>query len=261
VQCPETLRVQAYFDGELDAVTASDIERHLEHCAECHTLHQELGELRVALRRDLPYEQTPPALRARVMRALNGEPADDTHRPRFGRTSWLTRQFWVGVTSGLGTAAAAVMLAFWFSAPLATNPTVDALLGAHVNSLLSTHLIDVASSDHHTVKPWFAGHTDVSPVVADFAAQGYPLVGGRVAYVEHQRAAVVVYRHGAHVVNVFSWAATAQSLPTELTRDGYHMVFWKVGDLQYCAVSDTGWDELRGLVRLLEDLGAADSRS
>ena len=78
---------------------------------------------------------------------------------------------------------------------------------------------------------------------------------------EHQRAAVVVYRHGAHVINVFSWAAGAQSLPDRVTRDGYHMVFWKVADLQYCAVSDTGWDELLGLVQLLEELGAADSRS
>src|SRR5262249_11904177 len=151
MQCPETLRVQAYFDGELDAVTAADIERHLEHCDECHTLHQELGELRVALRREVPYEQTPPALRARVMRALNGERANDARRPQQARSTWRARPFWVGLTSGLGTAAAAAMLAFWLAVPVQTNPTVDALLGAHVNSLLSTHLIDVASSDHHTV--------------------------------------------------------------------------------------------------------------
>ena len=259
MQCPESLRTQAYFDGELDAVSAADIERHLEHCAECHTLHQDLTELRGALRRDLPYEDASPALRARVLRAVAAD--GGASRPRADRMAWRTRPFWLGMSGGLTSAAAAAVLAFWLIAPQVPNPTVDALLNAHVNSLLSTHLIDVASSDHHTVKPWFAGHTDVSPAVADFGPQGYELAGGRVAYVEHQRAAVVVYRHGAHVINVFTWAAAPGSLPDKTTRDGYHMVFWRAGDLQYCAVSDTGWDELLGLVRLLQGLGAADSRT
>jgi len=86
------------------------------------------------------------------------------------------------------------------------------------------------------------------------------LVGGRVDYLEHQRAAVVVYQHGAHVINVFSWAAAQRSLPDRVTRNGYHLIFWKAGNLQYCAVSDTAWDELHGLVRLLQDLGAPDAR-
>jgi anti-sigma factor RsiW len=121
------------------------------------------------------------------------------------------------------------------------------------------HLIDVVSTDKHTVKPWFAGHADVSPVVADFAEQGYRLIGGRADYFDHQRAAVIVYQHGSHVINVFSWAATKDSVPRDTTRNGYHMAFWRTGDLVYCAVSDTGWDELRRLVRLLQDLGAHDN--
>jgi anti-sigma factor RsiW len=104
------------------------------------------------------------------------------------------------------------------------------------------------------VKPWFAGQTDVSPVVADFEPQGYKLVGGRVDYLEHQRAAVVVYRHGAHVINVFSWSATPRSIAGKVTRNGYHLMFWRIGDLQYCAVSDTGWDELASLTQLLQGL-------
>ena len=70
---------------------------------------------------------------------------------------------------------------------------------------------------------------------------------------EHQRSAVVVYQHGAHVINVFSWAGSGRSLPADTTRSGYHLAFWQAGDLQYCAVSDTGWDELQGLVRLLRE--------
>jgi len=123
-------------------------------------------------------------------------------------------------------------------------------------ALLPAHLIDVASTDQHTVKPWFAGHADVSPVVADFAPQGYRLIGGRADYFDHQRAAVIVYQHGAHVINVFSWAKDKRSIPQNTTRDGYHLAFWQAGDLEYCAVSDTGWDELLRLVGLLRDLNA-----
>jgi anti-sigma factor RsiW len=259
MQCADSLRVQAHFDGEADAVTAADIERHMERCAECRTLHQGLEQLRTALRRDLPHTQIPPALRARVMRALDEEGSIGTPQRR-DRPTWRTRPFWMGATSGLGMAAVAATVAFLLLSPQLTTPVVDEIWDAHVNSLLSTHLIDIVSTDQHTVKPWFAGHTDVSPLVADFEPQGYKLVGGRVDYLEHQRAAVVVYRHGAHVINVFSWAATQRSLPGKLTRNGYHFVFWKVGDLQYCAVSDTGWDELLGLMRLLQGLGGDDAR-
>src|SRR5207253_1433024 len=121
---------------------------------------------------------------------------------------------------------------------------------------------------------WFAGHADVSPVVADFAPEGYRLVGGRADYFERQRAAAVeviradyferqraaavVYQHGAHVINVFAWVAGRDALPAAATRSGYHLAFWRVGNLEYCAVSDAGWDELRRLERLLRDLGARE---
>jgi anti-sigma factor RsiW len=258
MQCLDSLRVQAYFDGEADAVTAADIEQHMERCAECRTLHRGLDELRAALCQDLPHTSIPPALRARVMRALDEESSIGKLQRR-PRPTWRTWPFWMGATSGgFGMAAVAATLAFLLISPQLTTPMVDEVLNAHVSSLLSTHLIDVVSTDKHTVKPWFAGHTDVSPLVADFEPQGYKLVGGRVDYLEHQRAAVVVYRHGAHVINVFSWAATERSSRDKPTRNGYHFVFWKAGDLQYCAVSDTGWDELLGLVQLLHDLGGRD---
>jgi anti-sigma factor RsiW len=260
VRCAESLRVQAYFDGEIDAVSAADIERHTEHCAECRALLQDLAQMRTALRRDLPYARTPPELRARIMRALDQESAVNAPRPyRRGRATGRARPFWVGAVSGVGSTAFAVTVAFFLLAPPLTSPLVDNLVGAHVRSLMPTHLIDVASTDKHTVKPWFAGHTDVSPVVADFEQQGYRLIGGRADYVDHQRSAVVVYQHGPHVINVFTWA-TDQGVPHNATRNGYHLAFWKAGDLGYCAVSDTGWDELLGLAKLLRDLSARDGR-
>jgi anti-sigma factor RsiW len=163
------------------------------------------------------------------------------------------RPFWVGALGGAGGTAIAATFAFLLLAPRFANPLLDQLVSAHVRSLMPSHLIDVVSTDKHTVKPWFTGHADVSPQVADFEPQGYRLVGGRVDYLDHQRSAVVVYQHGAHVINVFSWADRERALPADATRNGYHFAFWKAGDLDYCAVSDTGWDELLGLVRLLRD--------
>jgi len=257
--CAESLRVQAHFDGEVDALSAPDIERHMEDCAECRAQLQELEQTRAALRRDLTYVRTPPELRARIMRALDEESAVNAPRPQLrGRKTWQMRPFWAGAASGAGSAAIAATLAFFLLVPVFTNSLVDDLVGAHVRSLMATHLIDVVSTDRHTVKPWFAGHTDVSPLVADFAPQGYRLIGGRADYVAHQRSAVVVYQHGQHFINVFSWAAGQSALPRNTTRNGYHLAFWRAGDLEYCAVSDTAWDELLGLVQLLRDMSARD---
>jgi len=261
MQCAESLRVQAYFDGELDALSAAEVERHSEVCAECRALLQDLDHVRTALRQDLTYASAPPELRARVMRALDEESTVGSPRRDGARlTSWRPRPFWKGAFSGIGGTAIAAGIALFVLAPSFINPVLDDLVSAHVRSLMPDHLIDVVSTDKHTVKPWFAGHTDVSPVVADFDQQGYRLIGGRADYFDHQRAAVVVYRHGPHVINVFSWAADRSGLPKNTTRNGYHLAFWKTGNLVYCAVSDTAWDELLGLVRLLQDLGTRDAR-
>jgi anti-sigma factor RsiW len=160
-------------------------------------------------------------------------------------------RFLSGAASGVGATALAAALVFSLYIPR-PDPLVNDVMNAHLRSLMSDHLIDVVSSDRHTVKPWFAGHTDVSPPAADFSREGYKLVGGRADYVDGHRAAVVVYRHGAHIVNIFAWAATTEKLPGEVTQKGYHMVCWRGADLDYCAVSDTGMDELLDLVRLMK---------
>jgi anti-sigma factor (TIGR02949 family) len=263
VQCAESLRVQAYFDGEVDAVSAAEIERHVEHCSECRELLQDLGKVRSALRSGISYAAAPPALRAQVLQALDladtvvGDEAVSSATPRRPRPAWQPRGyggrgFRIGVFSGIGGAALAAAMVFFLVLPT-VGPLSNEIVSAHVRSLMPAHLIDVVSTDKHTVKPWFAGHADVSPAVADFEAQGYRLIGGRADYIDHQRSAVVVYQHGAHVINVFTWAANSTRLPNNTTRSGYHLAFWQQGDIQYCAVSDTGWDELLGLVRLLRE--------
>jgi anti-sigma factor RsiW len=172
--------------------------------------------------------------------------------------AWRARPFWLGAFAGIGGVALAASLTFLVAAqPLGSSLPGD-LLSAHVRSLMPEHLIDVVSTDKHTVKPWFSSHADVSPAVADFELQGYKLIGGRADYFDHQRAAVVVYQRGSHVINVFSWDRNQGTLPKNTTRDGYHLAFWESGDLAYCAVSDTGWDELLGLAKLIQDLSVRD---
>jgi anti-sigma factor (TIGR02949 family) len=264
VQCAESLRVQAYFDGEVDALSAAEIERHVEHCSECRELLQDLEKVRNALRSGISYAAAPPALREQILQALGQEPdveagADAVmsampRKPRpLGQSPVIgRRRFWSGALSGIGGTAIAAAMAFFFVLPN-LSPLSNEIVSAHVRSLMPAHLIDVVSTDRHTVKPWFAGHADVSPPVSDFEAQGYRLIGGRADYIDHQRSAVVVYQHGAHVINVFTWAASGARLPNNTTRSGYHLAYWQQGDIQYCAVSDTGWDELLGLVRLLRE--------
>ncbi|MBV8341398.1 MAG: zf-HC2 domain-containing protein, partial [Gammaproteobacteria bacterium] len=187
MQCAESLRLQAYFDGEVDAVAAAEIERHAGRCPECRALLEDLEQTRARM---LDEEDG-----ARASKPVAAWPAP-----------WRIASFWLGAAGGLGTALAAGLVFLWVArAPPSALP--EELVAAHVRSLMPSHLTDVLSTDQHTVKPWFAGHADVSPAVADFAAQGYRLVGGRADYLAGQRTAAVVYQHGAHIINVFSWAS------------------------------------------------------
>lgn len=261
MQCAETLRVQAAFDGELDAVSAAALERHAALCPECRSLREHLERTRTALHRDLDYGRASADLRARIARALDaGEGAE--RRAARSRYVWRARPFWLGTLTG-AAAALAASLAAVLLAPLLPGTLPDELIAAHLHALGSGQLTAVISTDRHTVKPWFAGRADVSPVVADFASQGYRLLGGRTDDLEHQRAAVLVYQHGAHVINVFAFLpgrAALGALPAETTRRGFHIACWRGGDLGYCAVSDAGWEELSALKTLLADLSRRDAR-
>ena len=135
-----------------------------------------------------------------------------------------------------------------------TNGAVtEAVLDSHIRSLMPDLLTDVLTSDQHTVKPWLSAHLDVSPNVSDFVAEGFPLVGGREDYIDGHPAAVVVYRHAKHVINLFAWAATdAADAPFRReTRQGFNMIRWRHGGIEYVAVSDVEMDQLAAFTRLV----------
>jgi anti-sigma factor RsiW len=256
MSCSEALRVHAYFDSELDAGAAAEVERHLETCTDCAALLKDLETTRSALRESAPYHRASSELRERIADVLDDEDGDRSRR----RKSWTGISFLTGAVSGGGVTALAAVLAFFLLLQPSPDLLVADLTNAHLRSLMSDHAIDVVSSDRHTVKPWFAGHTDVSPPAVNFASQGYSLVGGRADYIDGHRAAVVVYRHGKHIINVFAWATGDEHLPAEALRNGYHLLFWKSGNIAFCAVSDAGLDEMKMLTRLIQNAGAPISR-
>jgi anti-sigma factor RsiW len=252
--CPDPLLVHAYCDGELDAASVVSVERHLDACANCQALRHDIESVRAALRSSASYHRLAPQRRAALLRGLGSAAGTAPVAARRGRP------FWTGAVTGLAAAAGAFALAMLLQGGR-PEPVLNDVLAAHVRSLLSARLIDVESSDRHTVKPWFAGRVDVSPPVADFAGQGYPLVGGRVDYVDGRRAATTVYRHGAHVINVFAWPATRSALPSRLeTLNGYQIACWRRGAIDFCAVSDTAGEELLPLTRLLQAMGEREPR-
>ena len=187
------------------------------------------GEPMVA--RDATYHRAPAALREKL-RARLAQEARGAEKARPWSFFAMAASF------------AAVALVTWNLALLNVATSGDELLArdaiaAHVRSLMvEGRLNDVASSDQHTVKPWFAGKLDFSPPVRDLANAGYPLAGGRLDYVNGRAVAALTYRYRAHVVNVFVWPEAGESAPRASSQQGYSIVRWTHAGMGYAAVSD-----------------------
>ncbi len=241
--CADFERTSAYLDGELDAADGVEAERHIETCPHCQALVAAAGEASEALRGRASRLRASASLRARIARSLDEEEAKVVRLP----ARPARRQFWLGAASGVGASAIAAAVALTVMTVM-TAPAVDGLTAAlvddHVSALASGRTIEVVSSNHHTVKPWFAGRAPLSPPVRDFAAEGFPLAGGRIASVAGGKAAVVVYRHGAHEIDLYVWPGQGAGPPARAERRGYNLVSWKDRDLTLAAVSDVQPDEL-----------------
>jgi anti-sigma factor RsiW len=174
--------------------------------------------------------------------------------------------FWKLISSVwiyFGSVGAAVVLAF-LAIMIFWSQGIPGLdqeaVANHVRSLQVNHLMDVASTDQHTVKPWFAGKLDYSPPVVDLTTSGYPLIGGRLDILDHREVAAIIYQRRKHYINLFIWPAAEESLHGRLyDLNGYHALGWTKSGMNYLAVSELGEKEFREFVQMIQDQ-TADTR-
>lgn len=229
--CTEAERLaDAYADGELSLDAALAFEAHIEQCVSCRSRLDGIQ----ALRRELqaaPYFRAPEGL---IKQARSVPRRQGRWRP------------WMLAAASLAVVALASAAVWRQRAALADDRTTEAVIEGHVRSLMADHLTDVASTDRHTVKPWFAGRLDFSPTVIDLAAEGFPLSGGRVDYIDHHSSAALVYTRRQHAINVFVWPQSSGSASHVVRSDarGYHVISWTRDGVAVWIVSELTLTEL-----------------
>ncbi|PWK84360.1 anti-sigma factor family protein [Fulvimonas soli] len=235
-----------YFDGELDPADSRAFEAHLDGCAACRQALAELEALRARLRDPAMRYAAPAALRGRLAAAM---PAA---RPRARAWAALAASWLAAALLGAGAAG------LWHDRQQGLRAQAGLtrdLFASHWRALAAASPVDVVSSDRHTVKPWFAGKVAESPPVRDFAAQGFPLAGGRIDYVGSARVPVLVYRHGGHLIDVFVLAAPPAGLPRQARMQGYGLRVLALDHAAAAVVSDMDEAELDRFARLLAQGG------
>jgi anti-sigma factor RsiW len=243
--------LDSFADGELDIVNHVHVESHLDECLDCDHTVRNRTVLKNALRNDELYFRAPVELRSRIRSSLR-----DTERGSFFEK--LFRWRWMPAL-----AAAAVLLVVLFSvvSVFRPGPSPDDLLASemvsnHVRSLMvgDVHLMDVPSTDQHTVKPWFEGKLDFSPPVVDLGPQGFALIGGRLDYAGGRPVAAIVYQRRLHVINLFIYPTQgeANTAPKTLARQGFNLVRWDRAGMTFWAVSDLNLNELQEFAGLIQ---------
>jgi anti-sigma factor RsiW len=237
------LLLPAFGDRELGLERQVEIEDHLQSCPDCSRARRDSAALSGALRKPDLYYPAPPGLDRQVLRAVR-----TAERPRWTRRLMMPR---LGLASA-ATVAVVLALAVGVGRRLATGDAAQDVVAAHIRSLMPGHLTDEPSSDHHTIKPWFAGRLDYSPPVPDLSSAGFDLVGGRLDYLEGPVAAVV-YRRRQHVISLFVWpSSTGDSVRDRTgTIQGYNVRQWSRGGAVFWAASDLNADELAVFCRLV----------
>ena len=254
MDCKRTLALlSARVDQELSLPEAKEMDQHLQTCPACHQAFVSQTALRVAFKQHATYFQAPGHLESRIRAAL---PQENKSAEPVKRRPWYWGPWNVFNAGAVLTSLVALV---WSAGLYLATPSPNALLAeevlsSHVRSLMVNHIADVTSSDQHTVKPWFDGKLDFSPIVNDLTTQGFPLIGGRLDYLDHRSVAALVYRHRLHLINVYTWPAAdeRQTAIQTLTLQGYHLLHWREEGMVYWIISDLDPQDLMALARILQ---------
>jgi len=240
--------IHGYMDGELDPLKNLEIEKHLQHCAVCSQSYKADQALQTAVKTGAQYFPASADLRKRIQSSVRQVGKSE---PIFPVIPWR----WLAVAASV----AFVVILAWALIPSlygvdAEQLVAQEVVSSHVRSLMVDHVADVMSSDQHTVKPWFTGKLDFSPPVKDLAKAGFPLVGGRLDYLDNRPVAALVYQRQNHLINLFIWPAPDDTHvnPRALMRQGYHLFHWSQSVMTYWAISDLNETALQEFVRLVQ---------
>jgi len=270
MNCKEATKLMdGYLDGELDPITSQTIEQHLRECHNCDQAYKTHGSLIRAIGDATPYFKSPAALRERIQSSLREEiaarplrnVARDSQilfrrrRPELRTILLGTPWNWLGLAAAIIFAAIiALNVVPRWQRPGADQFLATQLIASHVRSLMANHLTDVASSDQHTVKPWLDAKLDFAPAVVDLGSEGFPLLGGRLDYLENRPVAALVYQRRKHFINLFVWPAESGTInrTNTITRQGYQLLHWIDSDFNCWAVSDVSNDDLQTFKQVFE---------
>jgi anti-sigma factor RsiW len=259
MNCPEArLLMDTYADGELEATGILELEGHLHDCSACALAFRNVQNLKKSLKQDALFFRAPAGLRSALESQWRSrtEASPMPHEKLKFKTERATpRRDFFNFAFLIFNSAAAVCLLLLFSItfirPSARQQLAQEIVSSHIRSLMANHEMDVASSDQHTVKPWFDGKLDFSPPVKDLGAQGFPLIGGRLDYLNNRAIAALVFHRAKHVINLFIWPTNeGTSEPAVRTPiNGYNLVHWSRGGMTFWAVSDLNEKELMEFVQ------------
>lgn len=239
------LLIDPYADGELEAVAILELEKHLKECPACRAAWHHREGLKQAVKRDAPYFTAPAALRQRIKAELPAPEAAPLQRPVWN-WNWLT-----GALAGTAAVCLALLLMLALTRPTPERQLAREIVSGHIRSLMANHVMDVVSTDQHTVKPWFHGKLDFSPPVRNLADRDFPLVGGRLDYLNGRAVAALVFQRHNHPINLFVWPAPAADTKPAATRpsQGYNLIHWSEAGMIFWAVSDLNETELMEFAR------------
>ena len=249
MDCAQTRNcMHGYLDGELDPIGSAGVEEHVKSCAACEDALKAHSALRAALRQSTPYHRAPDGLANRIRSEARRVAGDIPAKPHL--FNWRPLQFGAAMAA---TAAFTWIAAIHFSGSSVEEAVAAQVISGHLRSVISGRLTDVTSSDQHTVKPWLSSKLDFSPPVTDLTTAGFPLVGGRLDYVENRPVAVLVYRHRQHTIDLFvvPKAGSGESASMrKLSKNGYHLLGWIQGGMAFWAISDLNPLEMEDFARV-----------